>query len=78
MRVCMHVCMYICVYAHAYIYIYRREQVCIFDIYFQMTTFFKMGVYIYIYIYIYDIYVIRQPGGPYGKNFARGLEYRPR
>ena len=64
MRVRVCVCMFVCVYAHAYIY--RREQVCIFDIYFQMVTFLKMGVY----IYIYDIYVIRQPGGPYWEKLS--------
>ena len=60
-RVCMYVCMYVCVYAHAYIY--RREQVCIFDIYFQMATFFKMGVYIYIYIYIYIRHICYSSAG---------------
>ena len=38
MRVCVCVFVYVCVYAHAYIY--RREQVCIFDIYFQMGNIF--------------------------------------
>ena len=74
MCVCVYACMHVYMCVCTCVYIYRKEQVCIFDIYFQMATFLKMVVY----IYIYDIYVIRHPGGPYGKNFAQGLEYRPR
>ena len=71
MRVRVCVCMFVCVYAHAYIY--RREHVCIFDIYFQMVTFLKMGVYIYM---TYMLFVSREVR--IGKNFPRGLEYCPR